>query len=992
MRNILLLFPFLSFFASADADIPLTSACPQVAAQTWTGSGAKVELKKSRAIIGSPNNEIGFASIAENNSRSCDSERCKLNSSLILAEKPDFTAPSLSSGTISGGVIGPGRHSEMNITGNMTMSGGVYYIEKLLKIDGGKLTIDGKTTLYVNEMEIVSNGRVDLKSNEPDDLVIISLDGPQAESKLTLKSTAGTPFHAHIFSEKYTELSENIRITGSITTKDLYIFDNARLTSEVPESCSTPPPTPNYSIEITPVNDFALQCENPQFTFTVKDSNTGNVVTDYSGTISVTLPSGVTVQSVVRGSGAGGSSYTTDSGVLILALSSNQLGQFTVSGELDSGETDSSQLYVAPYKFSVNTVNAIAGRDTSFTLNALACNNGSVTTVSGYQGTKNLTISNKVLEDPTSAEGGSWGTLTINNQSVVSATTNLDFDFNSGSSSGSINYTESGSISFKVTDPAFTCPSGFDCKAEDDEAWSGLQGIVNINSRPWTFAICDPDGAVMDGTSSSGTKFKSAGSLFNLNVKPIVYQSGGALSGEVDVASYCSASVTSNFYVTNGPLATVYLKGALATPSSGRIGSGSNFLSSGGDSKRHYEKVSGESYYSFSDLRWDEVGSLKVTADIGSANYLGMSVNKGYRNVGRFYPANLSILNSTDLFIQNQKTIWQYPSGYNNFAYMGQPIIHNFIVQANSATGTATQNYGLFSDDQIETLDYMAIAQTGSGTVWSDIDSSGSGQRIKSGDTYRWDGSHWGKTLGVESAQLSVTIAGFEFEKKQDSLAANYTSEADGPYSDTTTKKSLFGLKVLDKTTAEADFATLDFGSELAAHTTHQGQKFDSQPMFRYGRMTLQDVGGNQDIALSVPLKTEYWNGSNFVTNGDDDGSDFNPAYYCREQIWRDGSGSSNASFSSSGTEVVDGKSDTLSAQHAESREQVRLWLRQQASLPSGVEASRCFSSGTVINQPWLRYNWRGFGDEDPSAVITFGVYRGNDRVIFRGEPRLSGD
>lgn len=990
MKRLTLYLILLLCAPATYASYPISANCPNTTVQTWQGSGAKVTLLDSSKVINAPAREIGFSSIDDNYNRSCDTGRCIATSSRQLISKPPFNEPSLSDGRISGNTIQPGHYYDLTLKNNRSIYGGVYYFEKLFKIDGGKLTVWGKSTVYVNEMEIVANGKIDVKSGNPDDLTIISLNGSDANSKLTLKASQAHDVHAHIYSEEYTELAEKINITGTVVTKDLIVKDQAKITMQLPLDCTTSP-TLNYSIEITPVNDFSLQCENPQFTFTVKDSNTGNVVTDYSGTISVTLPSGITVEDVDRGSEAGGNNYFTDGGILILALSSSQLGQFTVSGELDSGETDSSQLYVAPYKFSVNTVNAIAGRDTSFTLNALACNDDSPTTVSGYQGTKNLTISNPTLEDPTSAEGGNPGTLTIKNQSGASATTNLDFDFSSGTASGSINYTESGSISFKVTDPAFTCPSGFDCKAEDDEEWNGLQGIVNINSRPWTFAICDPDGSAMDGTSSSGTKFKSAGSLFNLNVKPIVYQSGGALSGEVDVASYCSASVTNNFYVTNGPVATVYLKGVLSTPSSGRIGSGSNFLSSAGDTKHHYQKVSGEDYYSFSDLRWDEVGSLKVTADIGSANYLGMSVNRGYRNVGRFYPANLSILNSTDLFLQNGKAIWTYASDHDNFAYMSQPVAHNFIVQANSATGSATQNYGLFANDHIVKLDYMAIAQTGTGTVWNDIDSSGDEQRLKSGDTYLWEGSHWGKTLGIESAQLSVAITDFEFEKKQVSPAANYTSERDGPYSDSTTKKSLFGLKVSDKVD-DVDFATLDFGSELEGEAVHLGKKFDSQPLFLYGRMTLQDVGGNQNLTLSVPLKTEYWDGSNFVTNDDDDGSDFNPAYYCREQIWRDGSGSSNASFSSSETEVEDGKSDTLSAQHAESREQVRLWLRQQASLPSGVEASRCFSSGTVINQPWLRYNWRGLGDEDPSAVITFGVYRGNDRVIFRGEPRLTGD
>ena len=42
-------------------------------------------------------------------------------------------------------------------------------------------------------------------------------------------------------------------------------------------------------------------------------------------------------------------------------------------------------------------------------------------------------------------------------------------------------------------------------------------------------------------------------------------------------------------------------------------------------------------------------------------------------------------------------------------------------------------------------------------------------------------------------------------------------------------------------------------------------------------------------------------------------------------------------------------------------------------------------------DQPWLQYNWRQLGDEDPSTVVTFGIYRGNDRVIYRGESGLTG-
>lgn len=68
-------------------------------------------------------------------------------------------------------------------------------------------------------------------------------------------------------------------------------------------------------------------------------------------------------------------------------------------------------------------------------------------------------------------------------------------------------------------------------------------------------------------------------------------------------------------------------------------------------------------------------------------------------------------------------------------------------------------------------------------------------------------------------------------------------------------------------------------------------------------------------------------------------------------------------------------------------RAQVRLWLRQGSNsvqlTDSGVD---CSNGADFTNQPWLQYNWRNLGDEDPSTVVTFGTFRGNDRIIFSGE------
>ncbi len=58
-------------------------------------------------------------------------------------------------------------------------------------------------------------------------------------------------------------------------------------------------------------------------------------------------------------------------------------------------------------------------------------------------------------------------------------------------------------------------------------------------------------------------------------------------------------------------------------------------------------------------------------------------------------------------------------------------------------------------------------------------------------------------------------------------------------------------------------------------------------------------------------------------------------------------------------------------------REQVRVWLRtgygDSNSLEADYDADSC--SGSAASRPWLMHDWRGVGDEDSSAVVTFGTF-----------------
>ncbi|WP_404368111.1 DUF6701 domain-containing protein [Marinobacter sp.] len=125
----------------------------------------------------------------------------------------------------------------------------------------------------------------------------------------------------------------------------------------------------------------------------------------------------------------------------------------------------------------------------------------------------------------------------------------------------------------------------------------------------------------------------------------------------------------------------------------------------------------------------------------------------------------------------------------------------------------------------------------------------------------------------------------------------------------------------------------------------------------RYGRLAMQNVFGPENIAaLEMPFQAEYWNGGRFELNTADDGC----------------TGWSTAD--------ITGSSDHHSLQ------------ADTGTLASGVGGplvlSPAGSQGTdtlIWGMPvWLQDFWSGSGSlENPSALATFGVYRGHDRVIY---------
>ncbi|APD84830.1 agglutinin biogenesis protein MshQ [Alteromonas sp. Mex14] len=130
---------------------------------------------------------------------------------------------------------------------------------------------------------------------------------------------------------------------------------------------------------------------------------------------------------------------------------------------------------------------------------------------------------------------------------------------------------------------------------------------------------------------------------------------------------------------------------------------------------------------------------------------------------------------------------------------------------------------------------------------------------------------------------------------------------------------------------------------------------------FAYGRATLINNYGAADEALLLPLRTQYWDGQTWRINTYDSCTDF-----------------AHANINDASGELVSSEDGTLSEGAYVTGEGMRL------SSPNGAGNYPL----TYTPDTWLLWDWDGDGEADnpPSATLTYGVYRGNDNIIYKRE------
>ncbi|OBT17437.1 hypothetical protein A9264_01355 [Vibrio sp. UCD-FRSSP16_10] len=330
------------------------------------------------------------------------------------------------------------------------------------------------------------------------------------------------------------------------------------------------------------------------------------------------------------------------------------------------------------------------------------------------------------------------------------------------------------------------------------------------------------------------------------------------------------------------------------------------------------------------DHTWSEAGSIELTSQ---ATYLSMVVDPDSQMIGRFYPDYFTILNNS----------WDDPTG-QSFTYMNQKFAKvTAEVGAFNTLGGATNNYGEFLPEHKASFEFDEDRLSNSGP-----------QDLASNASY--SGNIW----RLDSDEISWMKL-FDFTP-------------DGPFNFAGGAEKKVSLKVTSATATDTAQFKQDRG-DASGITTQQLP--DEDPRVVFGRVNLSDVGGVEGTSITVPLQVQYWKNGMFVNNEFDSFSlinaemDGNPTV-----IWPVG-GSTTVTLEGT-ADVNNGvaNSGLVAKQSVAAREQVKI-TQQLNSLTNEM--------------PWLMFDWdqNKTDEENPSTIVTFGINRGNDRVIFRGEPGL---
>nr|WP_320114852.1 DUF6701 domain-containing protein [uncultured Desulfuromonas sp.] len=325
------------------------------------------------------------------------------------------------------------------------------------------------------------------------------------------------------------------------------------------------------------------------------------------------------------------------------------------------------------------------------------------------------------------------------------------------------------------------------------------------------------------------------------------------------------------------------------------------------------------------DLSYSEVGNITLKALAEEYLDSTMDISGTSEIVGRFHPDHFTVEANTPTL----------SPGCTTFSYLGQPLDYvdapQLTITARNAADGVTRNY------------------TGSWWHLGDIDES-----------------YVDATAAAAGVTIDVLLAGHS-PATTDSSATS-PGEIEVNFTGPLAYQKPVGLNVAPFTSDLSLQFAIDDGDAIykGGNPYSLDIAFDpaSANEIRHGRLVLSNTHGSELLPLSMPIRSEYFDGKNFVVNGAD-----NCTALLLNQFAFDPSPATIAN--------ANGLTDVANGEGALD------WT--SPVYPVGyVDVKVDLSTGPY----WLQYDWDGDGSEDdpPAARATFGIYKGSERIIYLRE------
>jgi len=520
-----------------------------------------------------------------------------------------------------------------------------------------------------------------------------------------------------------------------------------------------------------------------------------------------------------------------------------------------------------------------------------------------------------------------------NSGSVTNYTTvSLSFDADAKTVINNNNYYDAGGLKLhaKYIHPAVDGESSFEIKGNSNE----------FRVSPYRFDIkaVNTDGIELTATTDDGSPTHSARKPFTLTANAVNFQ----------------GDITTNYQTSMG-----FLKVTRTGPTSEGVDGWLKISDSWfgyATSRVNWSYFPFWYWVSFVDgvyqyeSNYSEVGLINVA--IQQITY-GLKT-EGDSGIGRFVPDHFTL---TANMVDNS-------CNATNITYMGEPkLTLTYEIEARSYTDPITE-VSTLTKNYLENDTENYIHSTITFVAENNADGIDLGSRL-SGYQGEW-------VSGIFSPTPEPTP-----DYNEDVGSFSRATTLDGPYDELR-----FGLKLIDD-----DGSLLESLNMLSADGSFSAITLsDTASKLRFGRWIIENSSGGENSVLPQIMQAQYYNGSSFVTNKLDNCTTIDGGI-------NNGNKVTTGSLHDSLPNPWDYRLIQL-----ESPVDVEDSFAEMSGIVNQFEAG--IHRGTQFTAPgkvgdlqwqlsvpaWLKYDWQnqnnGTYDDNPFATLSFGIYRGNDRII----------